>query len=162
MAEGHGMYPEFGRKAPAGGAHIVLGQPNVFFITVNAKDKIPWIGQADVQRTLEGIWRERATAWLVGYYLLMPDHLHLFCAPHDLHFNIDQWITFWKSEFSRQHLDRNWEWQRRAFHHRMRNRIEYEEKLIYVRENPMRKNLARTIDEWPLQGRIHDLRWTAD
>ena len=156
------MYPEFGRKAPAGGAHIVLGQPNVFFITVNAKDKIPWIGQADVQRTLEGIWRERATAWLVGYYLLMPDHLNLFCATHDLHYNIDQWIMYWKSEFSRQHLDRNWEWQRRAFHHRMRNRIEYEEKLIYVRENPMRKNLARTIDEWPLQGRIHDLRWTAD
>jgi len=31
------MYPDIGRKTPAGGAHIFLGQPNVFFITVNAE-----------------------------------------------------------------------------------------------------------------------------
>jgi hypothetical protein len=86
----------------------------------------------------------------------------LFCAPRDLHFGIDQWIAFWKSQFSRQQLDRNWEWQRRAFHHRMQDRIEYEDKLAYVRENPLRQKLVKTVEEWPLQGRVHDLRWTAD
>jgi hypothetical protein len=44
----------------------------------------------------------------------------------------------------------------------MRNRIEYEEKLTYVRENPLRKQLVVQTDEWPYQGRIHDLWWTAD
>jgi putative transposase len=162
MTEGHGAWPQVGRKTPAGGARIFLGQPNVFFVTVTAKDRVPWIGQRGVQLTLERIWREEATAWLVGFYLLMPDHLHLFCAPRDLHFDIDRWITFWKRQFSRQHLDRDWAWQRRAFHHRMRDRVEYEEKLAYVRENPLRKDLVKTVDEWPWQGRIHDLRWTAD
>ena len=156
------MYPQVGRKTPAGGAHILIGQPNIFFVTVNAKDRVPWIGQAAMQSALADIGREQARAWLVGYYLLMPDHLHLFCAPRDLHFNIDQWITFWKRQFSRQHLDRDWAWQRRAFHHRLRNRIEYEEKLAYVRENPLRKNLVKASDEWQLQGHIHDLRWTGD
>ena len=41
----------------------------------------------------------------------------------------------------------------------MRNRSEYEEKLAYVRENPVRKELAATPEDWPYQGRIHDIRW---
>jgi len=42
----------------------------------------------------------------------------------------------------------------------MRDRIEYEEKLTYVRENPLRKKLAVNPDDWTYQGRIHDLGWT--
>ena len=88
------LYPVVGRAAPAAGAHIILGQPNIFFLTVNAKDRIPWMDQAAVQTSLVTIWRDEATAWLTGYYLIMPDHLHLFCAPRDLRFGIDAWITF--------------------------------------------------------------------
>jgi putative transposase len=36
------------------------------------------------------LWQNEATAWYVGHYLIMPDHLHFFCAPRDLHFGIDQ------------------------------------------------------------------------
>ena len=92
----------------------------------------------------------------------MPDHLHFFCAPYDLYFNIDQWITFWKRRWSRTHPDREGEWQRRAAHHRMRHRIEYEDKLLYVRENPLRKGLVQRMEDWPFQGHIHNLVWTAD
>jgi len=59
-------------------------------------------------------------------------------------------------------VDQSWSWQRKSFHHRLRRRIEYEEKLIYVRENPLRKQLVVQPDNWPYQGRIHDLCWTAD
>jgi putative transposase len=109
------------------------------------------MNQPAVQSDLVRLWREEATAWLVGFYLLMPDHLHLFCAPWDLHFDIDQWITFWKRQFTRRHPDQNRAWQRRAFHRRMRDRAEYEEKLAYVRENPLRKKLVTTPEEWPFQ-----------
>jgi len=162
MLEGPGAYPPVGRKTPAGRAHIFLGQPNIFFVTVNAKDGKPWMNQSTVHSSLAEIWRDEAKAWLVGYYLIMPDHLHLFCAPYDLRFDIDRWITFWKRQFSRRHLEPSWAWQRRGFHHRMRNRVEYEEKLIYVRENPLRKDLVKDSDDWPFQGRIHDLQWTGD
>ena len=160
MAEHSPLYRQVGRKTPTGGAHIFLGQPNIFFVTVNAKDRVPWMNQPSVHSSLVSLWREEATAWLVGYYLIMPDHLHFFCAPYDLHFNIDQWITFWKRQFSRRHLDQPWEYQRRAFHHRMRDMREYEEKLAYVRENQLRKQLVKHPDEWPYQGIVHDLRWT--
>ena len=162
MARGEGIYRDSGRQTPAAGAHIFLGQPNFFFVTVNAKDAVPWMANAVVQNSLVEIWRVEATAWLVGYYLIMPDHVHLFCAPRDLHFGIDQWVEFWKSRFSRRHLDQSWAWQRKSFHHRVRNRIEYEDKLAYVRENPLRKQLVMRPGEWPYQGRVHDLPWTAD
>jgi len=32
----------------------------------------------------------------------------------------------------------------------------------YVRENPLRKQLVTGPDDWPYQGRIHDIKWTAD
>ena len=144
------------------GAHIQLGGPNVFFLTICSKDRIPWMATKDVEDGLVNIWREEATAWHVGYYLLMPDHLHLFCAPYDLSFNIDTWITFWKRRFSTRHPAGATGWQRRSFHHRIRDRIEYEERLLYVRENPMRKGLAGDLKEWAFQGRVHDLVWTSD
>ena len=32
----------------------------------------------------------------------MPDHLHLFCAPRDLNFTLDAWVTYWKSQFKKK------------------------------------------------------------
>ena len=43
MTTGDGIYPDVGRQTPAGGAHIFLGQPNIFFVTVNAEDAVPWL-----------------------------------------------------------------------------------------------------------------------
>jgi hypothetical protein len=62
--------------------HIFIGQPNIFFVTVNAKDRIPWIGQAVVQSALVKLGQENATAWRVGFYLLMPDHLSIAGSVH--------------------------------------------------------------------------------
>jgi putative transposase len=159
MAKGEGGSREVGRQTPARGAHDFLGQPNVFFVTVNAKEREACIGTAAVQAGLVRLWRDEATAWRVGYYLLMPDHMHFFCSPFDLHFGIDTWISFWKHEFSRAHPDWEGTWQRAAFHRRMRDRVEYEEKLQYVRENPLRRGLVKALDDWPLQGRVHQLVW---
>jgi putative transposase len=162
MTRGEGAFPETGRKIPCHGAHIDLGGPNIFFVTVNAKDRVPWISQPTVHLSLRQIWSERTQAWRIGYYLLMPDHLHFFCAPFNLRFGIDEWIEYWKSSFRRMHLDQPWIWQRRAFHHRLRGRAEYEEKLSYTRMNPCRHGLVKDPDDWPLQGRVHDIWWIGD
>jgi putative transposase len=147
-----------GRKTPAKGVKIPLGEPTILFLTVCTKDRVPWLAQKPVQSSLEEIWR-KADAWLVGYYLLMPDHLHLFCAPRDLRFTVERWLTFWKREFGRAHLDQNWKWQRNAFHHRLRHPHEYQEKWQYVLENPVRKGLVKNAADWPYSGMSHELRW---
>jgi putative transposase len=147
-----------GRRTPAHGVKLSLAGPTIVLLTVNTKDRVPWLAQPEVQASLRAIWRE-ADAWLVGDYVLMPDHLHLFCAPRDLSFTIERWLAYWKSQFSRRHVDQPWAWQRSGFHHRLRDARQYQEKWAYVRENPLRKQLVASPEDWPYQGRKNELRW---
>src|SRR5690606_28565838 len=87
------------RQNPAPGVHINLGQSNIVLLTVTTDKRAPWLANEIAHRFLHQTWSE-AQAWLVGDYLLMPDHLHLFCAPRDFHFTIETWISYWKREFS--------------------------------------------------------------
>jgi putative transposase len=147
-----------GRKTPAKGVKVTLGGPNIVLLTVCAADRRTWMAQREVQQSLETIWRE-ADAWLVGYYLLMPDHLHLFCAPRDLRFTLEKWMAYWKSQFTRKHLIEGWEWQRGGFHHRLRHARSFQEKWAYVRENPLRKGLVNRAEDWPFCGIVHEWHW---
>lgn len=78
------------RRTPAQGVHISLGGPNWVMLTVCTKDRERWLATPAVQRALRDLWERQATAWLVSDYLLMPDHLHLFCAARDLQFTIER------------------------------------------------------------------------
>ena len=70
------------RQNPAPGVHINLGQSNIVLLTVTTEKRDPWLANETARRLLHQTWSE-AKAWLVGDYLLMPDHLHCFCAPHE-------------------------------------------------------------------------------
>jgi putative transposase len=149
---------EIGRKNPAAGVHIHLGRPNFVLLTVTTEDRVPWLANPEAKRLLHETWSE-ATAWLVGDYLLMPDHLHLFCAPRDLPVTMEHWITYWKRAFRRRHSHDEWRFQSRGWHHRLRDDESYSVKWRYVQENPIRKGLAKGIPDWPYQGRVHLLPW---
>ena len=149
---------QIGRKNPAAGVHARLGQSNIVLLMVTTEDREPCLAKPVAHELLQTTWKE-ATAWLVGDCLLMPDHLHLFCAPRDLSFTIEQWITFWKRDFRRRHQKENWKFQSRGWHHRLRQDEDYSAKWIYVQENPIRKKLAGRIEDWPYKGTIHQLTW---
>jgi putative transposase len=149
---------DVGRKNPATGVHVQLGRPNFVLLTVTTKDRVPWLTNPAVHELLRQSWLQ-ATTWVAGDYLLMPDHLHLFCAPRDLHFTIEQWVVFWKRDFRRRHQNEHWKFQSRSWHHRLRDGENYSDKWRYVRENPIRKNLVKRIEDWPYQGVIHQLIW---
>lgn len=146
------------RRTPAKGVRISLAGPNWVFLTVCTAQRAPWLAQSSVQNVLHDLWLNTATTWLVSDYLLMPDHLHLFCAPYDLKFTIEDWITFWKSQLSKtcSHAGR---FQKMGFHYRLRNGENYSRKWQYVRENPVRGKLVAKSEEWPFQGRVHEIRW---
>jgi putative transposase len=147
-----------GRKHPARGVRIDLGQPTIVFLTVNTRHRLRWMSQTPVQRALEDIWRA-ADAWLVGYYILMPDHLHLFCAPRDLRFALQAWVKYRKSQFRRRYLGEPWEWQDDFWDTRLRRSENYQEKWLYVQENPVRKGLVKKPEDWPYQGMLNVLPW---
>ena len=87
-----------------------------------------------------------ATAWLVSDYLLMPDHLHLFCSPHELKFTIERWIGFWKDRFAKMNPSIG-KFQTGGFHHRLRDGESYAQKWQYVRENPVRHKLVERTEK---------------
>jgi putative transposase len=109
-------HSEPGRRTPAKGVHFVLGRPNWVFLTVCPEKRSKWLAQSSVQKALHHIWKEEATAWLVSDYVLMPDHLHLFCAPRDLNFTIERWIQYWKERFAKSGL-KTGKFQCGGFHH---------------------------------------------
>jgi REP element-mobilizing transposase RayT len=143
---------------PAKGVHIMLGRPNWVFLTVCTEKRALWLAQAPVQEALHQIWKEQATAWLVSDYVLMPDHLHLFCAPYDLKFTVERWMGFWKDRFAKA-CPGYGSFQDGGFHHRLRDGESYSEKWQYARENPVRKGLVSEAADWPFWGRVHNIRW---
>jgi len=147
------------RENPAPGVHIHLGQSSIVLLTIATEKRSPWLACETAHRLLHDTWLV-ARAWLVGDYLLMPDHLHAFCAPHDLHFTIENWIAFWKREFRLKHGRPKWKFQSLGWHHRLRNSENYSQKWLYVQENPLRRGLVRRMEDWPYKGRVFDLVWT--
>lgn len=145
-----------GRRTPAKGVNISLGGPNWVFLTVCAEKRERWLADANVQKELHEIWQHRAAAWLVSDYLLMPDHIHLFCAPRDLKFTVEQWIGFWKDCLAKKGFGAG-RFQDGGFHHRLRDDESYAQKWQYVRENPVRQGLVKTPEEWPYFGKVHDI-----
>ena len=146
-----------GRGYPAKGVHLTTGGPNWVFLTVNTKERESWLAQVSVQKVLHDIWKDSAKAWLVGDYLLMPDHLHLFCTPFDPKFSIERWMAFWKDRLAKTHPDTG-AFQTGGLHHRLRDDESYGQKWTYVRENPVRAGLVKQPEEWPYFGRVHDIR----
>jgi len=145
-------------RTPAKGVRISIGRPNWVFLTVCTEKRSPWLAQEVTRETLHEIWRREATAWLVSDYVLMPDHLHLFCAPSDLERSIERWMGFWKDRFAKARLGLG-RFQAGGFHHRLRDEVSYAEKWQYALENPIRKGLAARAQDWPFSGRVHDIKW---
>jgi putative transposase len=50
------------------------------FVTVCAKHRKPILANPEAHNALRDAW-QRAENWLVGRYMIMPEHIHLFCAP---------------------------------------------------------------------------------
>jgi len=161
------QFPQRGN--PASGVHLDLGQSNIVLLTITTEKRKPWLANETAHQLLRETWTE-ANAWLVGDYLLMPDHLHCFCAPGNLQIPIESWIKFWKREFaiktkrlaSTLAPPAEWKFQARGWHHRLRNSESHAQKWIYIQENPMRKGLVKQTENWPFKGRIFDLVWSGN
>jgi Transposase and inactivated derivatives len=149
---------DVGRRHPAHGTHIFLGTPTIVFLTVCTKDRAPWLACEAAHATLRDAWA-KAETWRVGRYILMPDHLHLFCSPANLETSLETWVRYWKSWFRKQCGSPDWRWQSHHWDTRLRRGESYSTKWEYVVQNPVRAGLVGDSSEWPYQGECHVLSW---
>lgn len=146
------------RKRPAHGVLMRGDHPVIVFLTVCTKDRVPWLADDDVHASLRTIWTE-CSAWSVGKYVIMPDHIHLFAAPGSAEVPFDNWVRYWKSQFTKRYSPPTRSWQPDHWDRRLRGSESYAEKWEYVRNNPVRHGLVEQAEEWPFQGEIHVLPW---
>jgi putative transposase len=115
----------------------------------------------DAMAVLREAWT-KAGVWQVGRWMLMPDHIHLFCAPTCVPAeSLGRWVGYWKSEAA-THWPRGDEcplWQRDFWDTQVRRSDSYRAKWDYVRQNPVSKGLVVRAEEWPFQGEETQLWW---
>lgn len=105
-------------------------------------------------------WR-RADRWRVGEYVIMPDHVHLFCSPGTLEgYSLRRWGGYWKRLVGNLDGTLKGRFQEDCWDTQMRDLAHYDEKLSYVRLNPVRRGLMADWQAWPYRGQVNQLVWT--
>ena len=134
---------------------------SIVFLTVCTKGRKPVLADEVIHQCLLDAWN-LADEWLVGRYVIMPDHLHLFCASVTVEScPLARWVQFWKSRVTRDlpGQKRGQLWQSSYWDRQLRSSDSYSEKWNYVRENPVRGGLVVRAKDWAYQGEIHPFRF---
>jgi putative transposase len=135
----------------------------IFFITTCTADRRGELANARLHEICREVWHnsQELYGWLVGRYVLMPDHVHFFCAPRGDDRRLELFVGKWK-EWTAKYAHARWRvtmplWQEEFFDHALRSEESYDEKWRYVRENPVRAQLVGAADDWPYQGELNAL-----
>ena len=133
----------------------------MYFLTACTIGRRRILANAETHEALIAFGRKAsASGVLVGRYVIMPDHLHLFAAFGRQSPSLSEWIKALKRTLAKQLRQREGAavcWQKGFFDHVMRSEESYEQKWLYVQQNPARAGLVRDSKNWPYQGEIYPL-----
>ncbi len=160
-------------------------EPVILFVTLPIRPRGAFLANAAFQSAFLGACGD-ADAWSTGWYVIMPDHVHLFCSPaREPRVPIKRWCGYLKERITKRlhamllegepvasrRLSHGsaqprppgllwpWRWQSDCWDTQMRNGAHYHDKWEYARLNPVRAGLALVPDAWPWRGKIRVLRW---
>ena len=107
-------------------------QSVIQFISCNVTKRRLLLARPEIHGVLLESWR-KADHWLVGRYVIMPDHVHFFCAPRHVPTTpLKRWMEFWRADATR---------------------------CWHELENPTKAKLVARWEDWPFQGELNVLRW---
>ncbi|MBL9114396.1 MAG: transposase [Verrucomicrobiaceae bacterium] len=135
----------------------------IAFITCCVADRKTLLAHHYVSEIFNEVWDncESLYRWEVGSYVIMPDHVHFFCAgvgcTKPLATFVGKWKEWTAKNLARRHQYPRTLWQPQFFDHVMRSDESYTEKWMYVRSNPVRAGLVSDPESWPYYGTRHIL-----
>jgi putative transposase len=135
-----------------------------FFVTACPHQRKPILTEPTVVSILVEEWRLALPrhGWMVGRYVVMPNHVHFFCkATGDSSKSLSGFMQSWK-QWTSKRLGRECGlsspvWQAGFFDHLLRSTESARQKWEYIIENPVRAGLVKHATDWPWQGEIHPL-----
>jgi len=132
-----------------------------YFITACTYNRRKLLNRPEVHECLRQHWNKSLDlyGWAIGSYVVMPDHVHFFCADAESRTPLSKMVGSWK-QWSAKELCTLLSvkapfWQREFFDHLIRSGESYSDKWEYVRQNPVRAGLVAAADDWPHAGHIH-------
>jgi len=140
---------------------IYPGYKPVYFVTFNTYKRIPVLSHPEILEDFIAFCREAETrAVRVGYYVIMPTHIHLFVWCDPICVALQTWVKAIKCCLSKRLLTLTVakpHWQEGFFDHLLRHAESYREKSAYVLMNPVRAGLCAQKEDWPYSGKMADL-----
>lgn len=129
---------------------------SVYFITWRSRD-FQVLSPEERTITLETIKYWEGRKWTVYAAVVMPDHVHLLGQPLalpgggfvDLAEIIHSIKSFSSHEINKERSARGSVWQDERFDRIVRDEDEFFEKLRYIRNNPVKNELAENPEEYP-------------
>ena len=119
-----------------------------YFITICCRHRganqlcLPGVGEALLESAR---FYHAQRKWLPWVFVLMPDHVHMIVA-FSRQYRVEAVVEAWKRYAATKYKI---VWQRGFFEHRLRGNESAEEKAEYIRQNPVRAGLVKTLGEWP-------------
>ncbi len=154
---------DFFRRHPA---HIPPvskhNRPTILHVTVATIENRQILCNPAVHEALQYAWRE-ASFWLVGSYVVMPEHVHFFCSPSCPYPSpLRHWCGFWKRLAGERCEILKSAWIPDCWDTQIRTSDHFLRKTEYLRNNPVRRGLAKSWDEWPYQGALNHFVWLSE
>lgn len=135
-------------------------RPVIIYVTICSAKRRHILAFPSVHEAIVNAWSQAST-WLVGRYVVLPDHVHFFCAPNGIDAPaLERWMCYWKSRATIGIGKHKGEvWQRDHWDTQLRRGESYDEKWEYIRNNPVRHGYVNNADGWPFPGVFNELRW---
>jgi putative transposase len=142
----------------------VWGEAATFFIATCTHQRKPNLTGPAVVSILVDEWQLALPrhGWMVGRFIVMPDHVHFFCISAGVGAkSLSGFMQGWK-QWTSKRLVRECGlstplWQAGFFDRLLRSTESARQKWEYVIENPVRAGLVKRAADWPWQGEIHPL-----
>lgn len=138
----------------------------IYLITTCTLKRARVLHSEVVHQICREVWdnAHRLYHWEVGQYVVMPDHVHFFCAAAPDAKPLSLFGGKWKEWTTKYLRDRAGFatplWQEEFFDHVLRSTESYTEKWEYVWHNPVRAALVKNPEDWLYQGCMRELRMT--
>lgn len=137
---------------------MLFSENPVYFITACTENRRSLLNNSeahDIFRRFCLAAQDRGA--LVGRYVLMPDHLHLFVCIPPGEMGLSMWMKSLKNTLSKHWRSQNIDaphWQKGFFDHLIRSEESHAEKWSYISENPVRAGFVSKAGDWPYSGNI--------